>query len=205
LVLDNKNMSGEYPKILLGTVEELETLSGLSKAGWVVSSWELEDSSNSIEVFRHSDRLIPSEENIINRLRLTDEQGNLRQGYTLEQDSRGNTRFGYQGSTYQELEDFIGALTEFGFDLLVADFIISDYERRQLKASLVVDKPGTVYPPHKHSAVRIETVSGSAQVRLDEDEWHGIEPGEGFIIADNQMHEAKVGNEPWMYVIAGEE
>jgi quercetin dioxygenase-like cupin family protein len=64
------------------------------------------------------------------------------------------------------------------------------------------DKANVVYKPHRHEEVRIYTIKGSVKVRLDDDEWQTVKPGQEIIIREGQLHEAMVGADGWEYIFA---
>lgn len=183
-------------------LEELENLSSLSDAGWVVGGRADSDKPQAIEVWRHAYRLAPTNKSIINRLDVTDDEGRPRQGYSLWADNEGVIRIGYDGSDSAILGSFTEELIEFGKELDIADCMKQAYELRGLEAKFLVDPPGTIYEPHSHAAVRIFTISGAARARLGEGEWQQAIPGTELRIGDGQVHEADSGSQPWVYVFA---
>jgi quercetin dioxygenase-like cupin family protein len=80
--------------------------------------------------------------------------------------------------------------------------IEDDYKSQGLTVVRQTDKPGFVYEPHRHGAVRLYTIKGSAKVKLDDQDWQDIEPGQEVIINDGQLHEAVAGPEGWEYIFA---
>lgn len=76
------------------------------------------------------------------------------------------------------------------------------YHSMGLETRVVVDEPGTVYESHRHQGVRLFTLRGTATVKLDDAEWRNVKAGDELVILDDQLHEARVGNEPWEYIFA---
>jgi hypothetical protein len=76
------------------------------------------------------------------------------------------------------------------------------YHEMGLETRHQVDKPGTTYQPHRHEGVRLFTITGSAMVRLDNEPWQPVGPGQELVIGNDQLHEAKVADEPWEYIFA---
>ena len=76
------------------------------------------------------------------------------------------------------------------------------YKSMGLVALRQSDKPGLVYEAHRHAEVHLYTIKGSAKIKLEDQDWQNLEPGQEFIIGDNQLHEAVVGPEGWEYIFA---
>jgi quercetin dioxygenase-like cupin family protein len=77
------------------------------------------------------------------------------------------------------------------------------YKKMGLETDYVVDEPGKVYEPHRHSEIHIFfTVKGNVRLKLDNKDWQTLEPGQETMIANNQLHEAVVGSEGWEFVFA---
>lgn len=85
---------------------------------------------------------------------------------------------------------------------LSKEAIEQQYHDKKLATRHLTDEPGTTYEPHRHSSVYIFTISGSATIKLGDNPWQQVEPGQEIIIENNQLHEAKVGDEPWEYIFA---
>jgi quercetin dioxygenase-like cupin family protein len=80
--------------------------------------------------------------------------------------------------------------------------IKAKYKKMGLVTFLQVDEPNKTYEPHRHDAVRIYTLKGSAKVKLDNQGWQAFGSGEELVINNNQLHEAIVGPEGWEYIFA---
>ncbi len=76
------------------------------------------------------------------------------------------------------------------------------YHAMGLVTRYIVDEPGEVYEPHEPEGVYLYTLEGSVKVKLDDDEWQIVEPGQETRIEDNQRHEAIAGSEGWKYIFA---
>jgi quercetin dioxygenase-like cupin family protein len=76
------------------------------------------------------------------------------------------------------------------------------YQALGLETRCLVDKPGLVYEPHRHAAVYLYTLKGSAKLKLDNKKWQQVKPGQEIVIHDDQLHEAIVGAGGWEYVFA---
>ncbi len=79
------------------------------------------------------------------------------------------------------------------------------YHGMGLETRYVVDEPGEVYEPHEHASVYIFTLEGSAKLRLGDEDWKLVKPGQEVRIEDNQRHEAIAGKEGWKYIFAASE
>jgi|SRR5579884_4163718 len=76
------------------------------------------------------------------------------------------------------------------------------YERMGLETREFQAQPGQMFEPHRHGGVRLFTIAGSADIRLDGGAWQTVSPGVELVIADGQLHEARAGNEDWQYILA---
>lgn len=82
------------------------------------------------------------------------------------------------------------------------DKIIDTYRKLGLETRVIDDEPGFVHEAHRHSGVRLYTLSGSAGVKLDNKEWLEVKTGDEIIIKDDQLHEAVAGDKGWVYIFA---
>jgi quercetin dioxygenase-like cupin family protein len=80
--------------------------------------------------------------------------------------------------------------------------VIAKYRKEGLIAKHIVDKPGTLYPPHRHGEVRLCSLSGAVKIKLGTGQWQDLKPGQELVINRNQVHEAVVGAEGWEYIFA---
>ena len=80
--------------------------------------------------------------------------------------------------------------------------ILAKYNSLGLETEYGLDKPGKVYPPHRHEKTFLYTLGGSIKIKIDNKEWMELEKGEEFIVGSNQLHEAIVGKDGWEYVAA---
>ena len=76
------------------------------------------------------------------------------------------------------------------------------YEQQGLTVVVVEDEPGEKYELHRHEAVCLYTLSGSAEVRLDEGQWRAMQAGDEVEIGNNQLHEVVVRTAGWKYLFA---
>jgi quercetin dioxygenase-like cupin family protein len=75
----------------------------------------------------------------------------------------------------------------------------SKYNKMGLTTKYVKDKPGLVYKPHSHGAVRLYSLGGSIKIRKDNGRWQNIKVGQEVRIKRGQLHEAVEGPEGWEY------
>jgi len=78
------------------------------------------------------------------------------------------------------------------------------YKNQGLETEYGFDKSGKVYELHRHKKTYLYTLSGSLELKLDDNDWIELESDTEVIIDDNQLHEAKVGPKGWEYVAAWE-
>ena len=78
------------------------------------------------------------------------------------------------------------------------------YKNQGLETEYGFDNPGKVYELHRHEKTYLYTLSGSLELKLDDNDWMELESDTEAIIDENQLHEAKVGPKGWEYVAAWE-
>jgi mannose-6-phosphate isomerase-like protein (cupin superfamily) len=81
------------------------------------------------------------------------------------------------------------------------------YQQRDLVTEHGTDEPGKLYEPHRHEKTYLYTITGSIDIRLDDQSSQTAKPHQELVVGGNQLHEAIVGSEGWEYVAAwsGEE
>lgn len=80
--------------------------------------------------------------------------------------------------------------------------LIEEYKERGIFTKVFNDDANEHSVPHAHEGATIVTLTGSAQIRLDEGEWQQVVPGTITTIADDQLHEVITGPDGWGYLFA---
>lgn len=89
-------------------------------------------------------------------------------------------------------------------NIMNRELVEKNYRDQGLEIEYGFDKPGIVYEPHRHEKTWLYTLDGSLLIRLDEGEWQLLTPGTEFIVGEQQLHEARVGDKGWEYIAAWE-
>jgi quercetin dioxygenase-like cupin family protein len=110
--------------------------------------------------------------------------------------------FGVTEALYFEKTHTFLPSTFYYAEPMMRDEAEATYKALGLEVRHITDKPGFVYPAHRHGEVILCILSGSGKLRLDEGEWMDMKAGEEFRIADDQLHEVIVGPHGWEYLIA---
>jgi hypothetical protein len=76
------------------------------------------------------------------------------------------------------------------------------YQESGFETRHVGDGPGAVYQPERYEKVRLFTLRGSAEIKLDDEPWKTVEAGQELVMDDAQMHEARVGKDGWEHIVA---
>lgn len=80
--------------------------------------------------------------------------------------------------------------------------IKEQYKKQGLEVEHGFDKAGKVYRPHRHERTLLYTLDGSLSIKIENQSWRILNPGDECVIGNNQLHEAKVGPEGWEYIAA---
>jgi hypothetical protein len=79
------------------------------------------------------------------------------------------------------------------------------FKSRRLATRMITAEAGKVYEPDRDVRMHFLTVSGSAEVKIDNEPPTICKPFHELIIGKDQLHQATVGPEGWEYIVAWNE
>ncbi len=95
---------------------------------------------------------------------------------------------------------------DLGFDIQrLTTMLEKAYKDRGLAVKHVSDEAGKVHEPDRDIKMHFLTLSGSVEVKIDDELPMKWRPFQELIVSSGQLHEAKVGKNGWEYIVAWDE
>lgn len=92
---------------------------------------------------------------------------------------------------------------DLGFDKQSLTTMLEEaYKGRGLAIKHVTAESGKVYEPDRDIKMHFLTLSGSVEVKIEGEPPRTWRPFQELIVGSGQLHEAKVGNDGWEYIVA---
>lgn len=93
-----------------------------------------------------------------------------------------------------------------GFDVQQFTTMVGEaYSEKGLEFRHHIAEAGKVFEPDRDVSMHFLTISGSIQVKLDNKSPRTFKPFQELIVDSGQLHEGKVGQDGWEYLVAWDE